>query len=197
MCRPALTLSYLARCSLFCMKLVVVDRDGVINADSPSYIRSTGDVRLIPGSLEGLAAFTQAGYCVAVATNQSGLSRGYLDVDELNRIHALLSCRAAALGGRIDAFAFCPHGPSDGCACRKPEPGLLVSLARRFSASLSSTPFIGDSLRDLESAQAVGAKPVLVLTGNGESTARILPPSLAHVDIYRDLGQASNALLAG
>jgi len=178
------------------MKLVILDRDGVINEESRDFIRSPDDLHPIEGSLEAIARFTRAGVHVAVATNQSGLARGYFDIDTLNRIHAFLSSRAAAVGGRIDVIAFCPHGPDAGCACRKPEPGLLRSLADRFSVHLQSVPFVGDSLRDLYAAERAGARPVLVRTGNGNEVARALPPAFSSVPIYPDLLAASEALLS-
>jgi len=125
------------------MRLVIVDRDGVINEDSADYIRSVDEMRFIDGSLEGLGLLTQAGFSVAVATNQSGIARGYFDVDTLNRMHGALCTRAAAVGARIDAVAFCPHGPADRCACRKPSPGLLITLARRFSVGIETHPSLG------------------------------------------------------
>lgn len=176
-------------------RLVVLDRDGVINEDSPDYIRSPEDFKPIDGSLEAIGRFTQAGLLVAVATNQSGLSRGLFDMDALNRIHALLCSRAAALGGRIDLIAFCPHGPDDGCHCRKPGPGLLESLTGRLSVPPHGTVMIGDSLRDLLAAKEVGARPILVRTGNGRETASALPPSLASVAVYDDLRAAADGLL--
>lgn len=178
------------------MKLVILDRDGVINADSPDYIRSPDAMQPIPGSLEAIARFTQAGLQVAIATNQSGLARGFFDVDTLNRMHALLCSRAAAIGGRIDLIAFCPHGPDDHCRCRKPEPGLLTSLARRLSISLTDTPVIGDSLRDLQAAQRAGARPILVRTGKGAATAARLPAGLADVPVFDDLQAAADRLLS-
>ncbi len=178
------------------MGLVILDRDGVINKESAEFIRSPDAFQLIDGSLEAIASFTQADVRVAIATNQSGVARGYLDIDTLNRIHALLCTRAEVVGGRIDLIAFCPHGPDDGCSCRKPAPGLLESVAARFSAPLGSVPFIGDSLRDLQAAEQAGAQPILVRTGNGAKTARSLPHSLAKVPMFRDLRAAAEALLA-
>ena len=177
------------------MTLVVLDRDGVINEDSPEYIRTPDAVRFIDGSLEGIARFTQAGIQVAIATNQSGLARGFFDIDTLNRIHALICARAAAVGGHIDVIAFCPHGPDDGCFCRKPSPGLLISLARRFSISVESVIFIGDSVRDLLAAERAGAKPILVRTGNGDAATLALPASLSSVLIFDDLKAAAEGLL--
>ncbi|WP_295881408.1 D-glycero-beta-D-manno-heptose 1,7-bisphosphate 7-phosphatase [uncultured Thiohalocapsa sp.] len=178
------------------MKLVIVDRDGVVNEDSPDYIRSPSEIRPIAGSLEAIARFTQSGVHVAIATNQSGLARGLFDVDALNRMHSLLCSRAAAVGGRIDLIAFCPHGPDDHCRCRKPGPALLESIAARFSVTLDSTPFIGDSLRDLKAAACAGARPVLVRTGNGAVTAGALPAALAQTPVFDDLRSAAERLLA-
>jgi D-glycero-D-manno-heptose 1,7-bisphosphate phosphatase len=178
---------------LFRMKLVILDRDGVINEDSPNFIRSANELRFIEGSLRAVAKLTHAGYSVAVATNQSGIARRYFDAGTLNGLHSVLCARAAAVGARIDAFAFCPHGPTDRCSCRKPAPGLLSMLARRFAADIEQTPFIGDSLRDLQAAQAAGAIPILVRTGNGTTTSLDLPASLSHVLVYDDLRAAVDA----
>jgi D-glycero-D-manno-heptose 1,7-bisphosphate phosphatase len=177
------------------MKLVVLDRDGVINEDSRDYVRSPEAVQFIDGSLEAIARFTQAGVHLAVATNQSGLARGLFDVDALNRIHSLICGRAAALGGRIDMIAFCPHGPDDGCHCRKPAPGLLESLARRFCVATGALIFIGDSIRDLRAAERAGAQPTLVRTGNGRASELALPPSLSSVLVFDDLRAAAEALV--
>jgi D-glycero-D-manno-heptose 1,7-bisphosphate phosphatase len=178
------------------VKLVILDRDGVVNADSPNYIRSPKDLYPIPGSLEAIARFTQAGILVALATNQSGLSRGYFDMDALNAIHQRLVSRVAAVGGRIDLIAFCPHGPDDDCACRKPASGLLASISRRLACPLGGVPFIGDSLRDMEAGRAAGADPVLVLTGNGEKTRGRLAGDLARIPVYADLWHAAEGILA-
>ncbi len=140
------------------MKLVILDRDGVINADSDAYIKSPAEWVPISGSLEAIASLTNAGMTVAVATNQSGLARGLFDIDTLNRIHGLMVERVGAVGGRIDAIAFCPHGPDAGCGCRKPAPGLLLALAKRFGVSLLDVPVVGDSVRDLEAAAQCGCE---------------------------------------
>jgi D-glycero-D-manno-heptose 1,7-bisphosphate phosphatase len=177
------------------MRLVVLDRDGVINEDSPDYIRSPEGFRPIDGSLEAIARLSQAGLLVAVATNQSGLARGLFDIDALNRIHALLCSRASAVGGRIDLIAFCPHGPDDGCRCRKPGPGLLESLAGRLAVAPNAITMVGDSLRDLRAAEQFGARPILVRSGNGGETVQKLPPSLAGISVYDDLREAADGLL--
>jgi D-glycero-D-manno-heptose 1,7-bisphosphate phosphatase len=152
------------------MKLVILDRDGTINEDSEDYIKSPDEWRPIKGSLEAIARLTQADYRVVVATNQSGIARGLFDTRTLFAIHDTLLRALAQHGGRIDAFFFCPHAPEAGCACRKPQPGMLLELARRFNVPLDQAYMVGDTLRDLQAAAAAGARPVLVLTGNGART---------------------------
>jgi D-glycero-D-manno-heptose 1,7-bisphosphate phosphatase len=152
------------------MKLIVLDRDGVINRDSADYIKSPREWYALPGSLEAIARLGQAGFSVVVATNQAGIARGLFDYDDLFAIHDRMLQQVSDLGGRIDAIFFCPHGPHDGCECRKPAPGLLKQVAWRYSVSLDAVPFVGDSLRDLQAATAAGARPVLVKTGNGRKT---------------------------
>jgi D-glycero-D-manno-heptose 1,7-bisphosphate phosphatase len=152
------------------MKLVILDRDGTINHDSDNHIRSPEQWRPIKGSLEAIARLTQADYHVVVATNQSGIARGFFDTKTLFAIHEKLARELAQMGGRIDAFFFCPHAAAAGCPCRKPQPGMLLEVARRFNISLSDTFMVGDAQRDLEAAAAAGARPVLVLTGKGEKT---------------------------
>jgi D-glycero-D-manno-heptose 1,7-bisphosphate phosphatase len=177
------------------MKLVVLDRDGVINVDSDDYIRSPDEWRPIPGSLDAIAALTRAGYRVAVATNQSGLARGYFDDETLQAIHRKMQRMVTEAGGRIDDIAWCPHGPDDGCDCRKPAPGLLRQLERRVGRSLRGVPVIGDSLRDLEAAASVGAAPMLVRTGKGAATEASLPASLAATPVFDDLAAAVASVL--
>jgi D-glycero-D-manno-heptose 1,7-bisphosphate phosphatase len=177
------------------MKLVILDRDGVINEDSDDYIKSAEEFHFIPGSLEAIARLNQAGYRVAVATNQSGLARGYFDLDTLNTMHGKLRQALAALGGHIELIAFCPHGPDDGCDCRKPLPGLLREIGERLRINLAGVPVIGDTLRDVEAARAVGASPMLVRTGKGERTLTN-NKGLEGVPVYADLGEAVDALLS-
>ncbi len=152
------------------MKLVILDRDGVINFDSDLYIKSPDEWRPIPGSLDAIAKLNQWGYRVVVATNQSGIGRGLFGMDMLNAIHEKMIKAAAQAGGRIDAVFFCPHTNTDKCTCRKPKPGMLEEIASRYNADLEGVPAIGDSLRDLDAAVAVGAQPILVLTGKGKKT---------------------------
>ncbi len=177
------------------MKLVILDRDGVINLDSDQYIKSPEEWKPIAGSLEAIARFTQAGFRVVIATNQSGLGRGLFDMATLNAMHDKMHKAVNQLGGRIDAVFFCPHAQDAGCACRKPRPGMLLEIAERFNVPLAGVPAIGDSLRDLEAASAAGARPVLVLTGKGEQTLKSggLPEG---TETHRDLAAAAMALAA-
>ncbi|MEK7360979.1 MAG: D-glycero-beta-D-manno-heptose 1,7-bisphosphate 7-phosphatase [Pseudomonadota bacterium] len=175
------------------MKLVILDRDGVINHDSEEYIKTPDEWQPVAGSLEAIARFTQAGYQVVVATNQAGLGRGLFDMAALNAMHDKMHKAVNQLGGRIDAVFFCPHAPDAGCACRKPQPGMLLEIAARYKAALEGVPAIGDSLRDLQAASAAGARPILVLTGKGEQTLKTggLP---AGTEIHQDLAAAAIAL---
>lgn len=176
------------------MKLVILDRDGVINQDSPSYIKSPDEWKPIPGSLEAIALLNQAGYRVLVATNQSGVGRGLFEMATLNAIHDKMHRALGLVGGRVDGIFYCPHAQDAGCDCRKPKPGLLEEISRRFGVSLEGVPFIGDSLRDLQAATAVGAQPVLVLTGKGKKTRKDgdLPEGTV---VHDDLAAAVHSLL--
>jgi D-glycero-D-manno-heptose 1,7-bisphosphate phosphatase len=168
------------------MKLVILDRDGTINHDSDHYIKSLDEWRPIKGSIEAIARLTHAGYRVVVATNQSGISRGLFTTRTLFEMHEHLQRIATQAGGRIDAFFFCPHTAEAKCACRKPEPGMLLEVARRFNVSLHDTYMVGDALRDVQAAAAAGAKPVLVLTGKGRKSQEEgnLPPG---TQVFADL----------
>jgi D-glycero-D-manno-heptose 1,7-bisphosphate phosphatase len=186
------------------MKLVILDRDGVINQDSDHFIKSPDEWIPIEGSLEAIARLNRAGYSVVVATNQSGLARGLFDILALNAIHQKLHRAAQQVGADIAAIFFCPHAADDNCDCRKPKPGMLQNIARRFEVSLKGVVTVGDSLRDLQAGFVVGCVPCLVLTGKGEKTRAKggLPPgtrtfaNLSAVvdDLLRDVGAAEVAL---
>ncbi len=179
------------------MKVIVLDRDGVINKDSDAFVKTAGEWIPIEGSLEALARLNQAGYRLAVASNQSGLGRGLLTLDDLNAMHQRLHDRLAALGGRIEAVFFCPHRPEEQCLCRKPRPGLLSAVRERLGVELSDVVVIGDSVRDLEAAWAFGAAAILVLTGKGARTLAEHRQRLCGTPVYRDLSAAAEAILAG
>ncbi len=152
------------------MKLIILDRDGVINYDSDQFIKSPEEWRPIPGSLEAIARLNQAGYRVVVATNQSGIGRGLFDMPTLNAIHDKMHKSLAQVGGRIDAIFFCPHTSEADCGCRKPKSGMMLEIAARYGIGLVGVPAVGDSLRDLQSAARLGASPYLVLSGKGLRT---------------------------
>ena len=151
-------------------KLIVLDRDGVINYDSDDYVKTVDEWIPLPGSMEAIGKLTQAGYKVAVATNQSGIARGYFSVETLNAMHDKMIKLAAEHGGKFDVIAYCPHGPDDNCDCRKPLPGLIHQIESALGVSAKNYYMVGDSLRDLEAGVAAGLKPVLVKTGKGERT---------------------------
>src|SRR3972149_4501291 len=152
------------------MKLVILDRDGVINQDSDQFIKNPEEWKPIPGSLEAIARLNHAGYRVVVASNQSGIGRGLLDMGALNAINDKMYRALAQVGGRIDALFYCPHAAEADCDCRKPKPGMFLDIAQRFNVELAGVPSAGDSLRDLQAAAAARAQPMLVLTGKGAKT---------------------------
>jgi D-glycero-D-manno-heptose 1,7-bisphosphate phosphatase len=176
------------------MRLIILDRDGVINYDSDDYIKSVDEWQPIPGSIEAIAKLTMNDYRVVVATNQSGVARGLFDLDVLNQIHDKMHQLVSRAGGLIEAVFFCPHGPDDGCDCRKPKPGMLREISLRLRTDLKDVPAVGDSLRDMQAAEAVGARPVLVRTGKGERTLEKLGRKKGF-EVYDDLAAFVDALL--
>lgn len=177
------------------MKWVILDRDGVINADSPHYIKSVTEWHALPGSLEAIALLCQAGFRVFVATNQAGIGRGLFTYDALLGMFDHLQRRLAELGGRIEGIAFAPEHPDAATVMRKPQPGMLVDLARRLQTSLDGVWFIGDSKGDLLAALAAGAEPVLVRTGNGVETEAAWQGE--PVRVFDDLAAAAQSLISG
>ncbi|MBS0356134.1 MAG: D-glycero-beta-D-manno-heptose 1,7-bisphosphate 7-phosphatase [Proteobacteria bacterium] len=177
------------------MKLIVLDRDGVINFDSDQFIKSPEEWKPIPGSLEAIARLNEAGWRVVVASNQSGVGRGLFDMDTLNAINEKMTKALAQVGGRLDAIFFCPHPADSTCECRKPKPGMFVQIAERFNVDLTGMPVVGDSLRDLQAGVAVGCKPYLVLTGKGGKTKA--DPALPEgTEIHPDLAAVVAQLTA-
>jgi D-glycero-D-manno-heptose 1,7-bisphosphate phosphatase len=177
------------------MKLIVLDRDGVINHDSAAFIKTPDEWRPIGGSLNAISRLNQAGFHVIVATNQSGIGRGFFDMSALNAIHDKMHRALAQAGARVDAIFFCPHAADDNCNCRKPKTGMFEDIAHRLNTSLAGVPMVGDSIRDLQAAAAAQAQPLLVLTGNGKKTLRsgALPPATR---VYDDLAAAVDTLVA-
>ncbi len=175
------------------MNLLILDRDGVINHDSDAYIKSLDEWIPIPGAIEAIARLSKAGWTVAVATNQSGLARGYYDEATLQVMHARLRELVAEQGGELGLIVHCPHGPDDGCRCRKPSPGMLEQIATHYGVTLKGIWFVGDSSGDLSAAQAVDCQPVLVKTGKGERT--LAKPLPAGTLIFDDLAAVADRLL--
>ena len=176
------------------MRTLLIDRDGVINQDSRDYIRSPNHWRALPGALEAMALAQRAGFRLVVISNQSGLARGLFSIHDLNAIHQRLSDELARLGGRVEAFFFCPHAPQDDCECRKPRAGLLISLRERLGIDLAGTSFIGDRISDAHAARTAGARPVLVRTGlDPLNPAEVA--ACGAIEVYDDLRAAIAALL--
>ncbi len=184
------------------VSLVILDRDGVINHDSDDYIKSPDEWQPLPGSLEAIARLCRADYTVVVATNQAGVGRGLFSQEMLIRIHRKMASSIRDKGGRLDSVFFCPHSPAEQCGCRKPKPGMLLEISDRLGIGLSSVPVVGDSLRDLEAAEAAGAIPVLVKTGRGRLTQEKLSKgelsrTLGQTPVYADLAEFTDAVLDG
>ena len=165
------------------VQLVMLDRDGVINHDSPDYIKHAGKRYPIDGSIDAIAKLSQAGIVVSIATNQAGIGRGLFAEEALDGIHKSLLKEVNAAGGTITHMAFCPHHPDERCQCRKPAPGMLIQLGRVTGLSIVGQPFVGDSERDVEAANAAGSMPIIVRTGNGVKTARKYPRVQAFDDL--------------
>lgn len=183
------------------MPLIILDRDGVINADSDAYIKCLDEWRPLPGSIEAIANLSLAGFTVAVATNQSGLGRGLFDLDDLEAMHERLRELVEAAGGNIAGIFYCPHHPKDNCNCRKPRTGLFDAIARELGEDLSRAIAVGDSLRDLEAAAASGCQPVLVRSGKGSKAEGELTehenPDLRCAPVYDDLRAVTAQILSG
>lgn len=176
------------------MKLIILDRDGVINQDSKDYIKSAEEWQAIPSSLQAIARLCQNGFRVVVVSNQAGLARKKLNIVNLNEIHRKLLDHLSQYGGTIDAFFFCPHDPKQGCDCRKPKTGLLDQISERLHISLVDVPMVGDKISDIEAALAAGAKPILVKTGHGQDTVDSgkVP---ANISVYEDLADVVDHIL--
>lgn len=176
-------------------KLIILDRDGVINFDHESFIKSPEEWVPIEGSLEAIARLNQVDYRVVIATNQSGIARGLYDLTTLNAIHQKMHAAAMTVGAKIDAIFFCPHSAKENCDCRKPRTGMFQEIAKRYSVNLKSVPSVGDSLRDLQASYISGCTPYLVLSGKGKITldGGGLPPGTS---IFPNLAAVVDKLLA-
>ena len=176
-------------------RLVILDRDGVINHESDAFVKSPAEWVPIEGSVEAIVRLRDAGFTVAVATNQSGIARKLLDLPTLEAIHRKFRGLVKDAGGDVGRIVFCPHHPEDDCDCRKPEPGLFLRLSRQYGVPLNGVPMIGDSERDIAAAQAAGGRPILVLTGNGEKTAEVFARREELVETYDDLSTAATKII--
>ncbi len=174
--------------------LVVLDRDGVINRESAEFIKTADEWLPLGGSLEAIAALSQAGFTVVVATNQSGVGRGLISAAALRDINCRMQQGIERAGGKLAGIFVCPHRPEDDCSCRKPKPGLLRQIEAEFGCSLKDRPVIGDSARDIEAARAIGARAILVRTGNGIETERRIRDAHS-VEVYDDLAAAAGSLI--
>lgn len=173
------------------LKLVILDRDGVINQDSDDFVKSAEEWLPLAGSIEAIAELSRTGHTVVVATNQSGLARGLFDLDDLEAMHTKMAQLVESAGGSVTAVFYCPHGPDDACNCRKPKAGLIDAIEAEFDTSAQGVPLVGDSLRDLQAGITKGCAPILVRTGKGQKTEALLGehPDLATtliVDSLRD-----------
>ena len=178
------------------MKVIVLDRDGVINHDSDAYIKSVEEWIPIAGSLEAIARLNHSGYTVVVASNQSGLARGYFTIETLMAIHKKMDEELSKAGGRVSAIFYCPHGPDDACDCRKPKPGMLLEIGQRFNVPLKDVIFIGDSVSDIKAASNASAKSMLVRTGKGIKAEKpLLAECKETVPVFDDLASAVTAIL--
>jgi len=174
--------------------LIILDRDGVINHESDEYIKSPEEWMPIDGSLEAIARLNKTGHKVVVATNQSGVGRGLYTEATLGKIHEAMERALACVGGHLDGIFYCPHTPEDHCSCRKPKPGMLLEIAAHFSDDFDSAIFVGDSLRDLQAAEAVNLKAALVKTGNGVATISAIK-ELGNICVYENLATFVEELL--
>lgn len=173
-------------------RVIILDRDGIINQDSPNYIKSVDEFIFLPGSINAIARLTQAGYKIGIATNQSGIARGYYSEDTLKQIHATLRAKVSKHGGRIDEIAYCPHAPIDACNCRKPKPGMLLYLAEKFAVANKDLIFVGDKRTDIEAAIAIGAKPMLVYSAMTEEN---IADDYKNLDKFNSLAECVDYLL--
>jgi D-glycero-D-manno-heptose 1,7-bisphosphate phosphatase len=173
-------------------RVILLDRDGIINRDSLHYIKGVDEFILIDKSVEAIARLTAAGYKIGVATNQSGVSRGLYTENELAAIHHKMMQAVQSAGGQIDAIEYCIHLPWEGCLCRKPEPGMLYALAKKLNCSLEHVPFVGDRVSDIQAALAVGAAPIMVLSS---MTDIIGLKAYPEVPVYHSLDQYVDQLL--
>ncbi|HSE78235.1 MAG TPA: HAD-IIIA family hydrolase [Alphaproteobacteria bacterium] len=179
------------------MRLVLLDRDGILNEDRHDYVKTPDELVMIPGAAQAVARLNRAGYAVAICTNQSSIGRGIVSPETIERIHLRLAQHLAAVGAHVDAIFVCPDPPGPPSRCRKPAPGMLIDALRQFHATPAETPFFGDQLRDLEAATAAGCPRHLIRTGRGPETQAVgLPAAVLPVSVHESLDAAVTAIIA-
>ncbi len=181
------------------LKLIIMGRDGILNQFREDHIKAPEEWVAVPGALEAVSRLNHAGWHVVVATNQSGIGRGMIDMAAINAVHVHMMSQLQALGGRIDAVFFCPHAPEETCDCRKPQPGMLLDIGRRYGVDLAQVPMVGDTLRDLQAAQAAGCEPHLVRAGraaamDAEQVASLVEQVPGTI-VHRDMQELATYLL--
>ena len=180
-------------------KLVILGRDGILNEYREDHVKAPEEFVPVPGALEAVSRLNHAGWHAVVATNQAGIGRGMIDMASVNAVHAYMNQRLLVQGGRIDAVFFCPHTPEEHCDCRKPLPGMMIDIGRRYGIDLSTVPMVGDTLRDLQAAAAAGCEPHLVLTGRAaaldDQTLRHIVQQVPRTTVHQDLGAFAEHLL--
>lgn len=176
------------------MPFIILDRDGVINYDSEFYIKNPDEWIAIPGSLEAIAQLNRLGYRVLVATNQSGVARGFYDLAMLDQIHEKFQRELAAVGGIVEEIFYCPHHPEEKCICRKPQPGMFQQIQKKYPINLAETYFVGDNLSDVQVAKLVGCKPLFVLSGKNKNVL-VENPELTKIPYFADLAAAVSHIL--
>lgn len=183
------------------IKLVILGRDGILNEYREGHVTAPEEWVPVPGALAAVARLHHAGWHVVVATNQSGIGRGMIDMAAVNAVHAHMNQQLMAQGARVDAVFFCPHTPEDGCACRKPKPGMMLEIGRRYGVDLAQVPMASDTLRDLLAAQAAGCQPHLVLSGRaaniGDGQLHHMLSQVPGAQAHADLPAFADFLLRG
>ena len=180
--------------------LVIIVRDGVLNQYKEEHIKSPEEFEPIPGALEAVSRMCHAGFHVVMATNQPGLGQGVLDMTTLNAVHLHMNQLLQRMGGRIDGVFLCPHTPAEQCECRKPAPGLLKLIGERFGTDLADVAVVGDTVRDLQAAQAAGCEPHLLLTGRSQdlpqAQAEHMVSGIPGARVHADLASFAQDLIA-
>jgi len=180
-------------------KLVILGRDGILNEYREGHVTAPEEWRPVPGALEAVSRMNHAGWHVVVATNQAGIGRGMIDMAAVNAVHAHMNHQLMEQGGRVDAVFFCPHTPEDNCDCRKPKPGMVLDIGRRYGVDLSHVPLVGDTLRDMQTAVAAGCEPHLVLSGRAaeldEEQLKALLQQVPQAQLHEDLAAFAEFLL--